>query len=589
MEKHKYQKNHNLPTSRLLAGLWRHISRRHRYQLGALLLVMLMSGLAELVSLGAVLPFLETLIDPDRLWRQPIVQKLAQAFGFKVATELVLPAMLIFASAAVLASFVRLVNLWLNARIAAAIGCELSCEAYRRTLYQPYIAHLSRNSAEVISVTTNQIGATVVALNYLLQLITGTVVAAGLIVGLLIFNAPVALSALTVAGMSYYSLQITFRKELRRNSSLVVNASISQIKALQEGLGEIREVLLNGTQSVYVDAFRKPVVQYRQLEAKNSFLGSFPRYVLELIGLLAIVFFGGIVVWRGGESNSVVPVMGLLAIAAQKLLPALQQIYSGWSALRGFSAPMQGVLEMLEQPMPQIVTDVSPLKMKHDICLEEVRYRYGADQKDVIFNLNLKIKRGERVGIVGTTGSGKSTLVDLVMGLLEPTSGRILVDGKDLKDSRRLLAWKASIAHVPQNVYLSDNSIAENIAFGVPIGEINAECVKRAAAQAQISEYIEGLPGGYKTVVGERGCKLSGGQKQRIAIARALYKQARVIFLDEATSALDVETEKLVISALKNLDKDITIVMITHRLETLSSCDHVVRLLEGEIFSEKFR
>jgi ABC-type bacteriocin/lantibiotic exporter with double-glycine peptidase domain len=571
-------------TRSLLRGIWGHLSRRRRLQLGCLLLVMLASGGAELVSLGAVLPFLAVLSDPERLWQQPLIQALAARVGFTAASDLLLPATLAFAAATVLAALIQLANLWLNSRLAAAVGSDLSCEAYRRTLYQPYGVHLQRNSATVITATTTQIARTVVALTSLLQLTTAAVVALGLLTGLLLIDWAVALGAAALFGIVYGLLAITARQELRRNTQLIAAAAKQQIKALQEGLGAIRDVLLEGNQYTYVQIYRQADRPQRQLQAKNQFLGASPRYVVEALGLLAIALLGGLLVQQQGAGAAVIPLLGALALGAQRLLPALQQVYSSWSSIKGCNADLAGVLAMLNQPLPPQVTAAEPLHLHQAIRLEGVHFRYGLEQPEVLRGLDLEIRRGEHIGLIGSTGSGKSTTVDLLMGLLEPTQGRILVDGEELHDPahpERLAAWRAAIAHVPQTIYLADSSIAENIAFGVPKGQIDLERVRQAAEQAQIASFIEASPEGYQSFVGERGIRLSGGQRQRIAIARALYKQASVIVLDEATSALDTATEDAVMAALEGLSRQLTVVMIAHRLSTVACCDRVIRLQKG--------
>ena len=576
-------------TRTLLLGIWGHLSRRRRIQLGLLLVVVMGSGVAELVSLGAVLPFLAVLSDPERLWQQPLVQALTSRVGLSQSSQLLLPATLAFAGAVVLAALVRLANLWLNGRLAAAVGSDLSCEAYRRTLYQPYRVHVQRNSSTVITGTTTQIARTVVALTSLLQLITATVVATGLLTALLLIDWAVALGATALFGSVYGLLAITTRKGLSRNSQLIAMTANQQIKALQEGLGAIRDVLLDGNQGTYVEIYRQADVPQRQRQAQNEFLGAFPRYVVEPLGLVAIALLGSLLVLQQGSGGAAIPLLGALALGAQRLLPALQQVYGGWSTLKGYNADLAGVLALVNQPLPQEVTAAEPLPLREGIRFAEVHFSYGREQPEVLQGLDLEIRRGERIGLIGSTGSGKSTTVDLLMGLLEPTAGLVMVDGIDLHDHRhpqRLAAWRAAIAHVPQSIYLADGSIAENIAFGIPRQQIDIARVKLAAEQAQIASFIEGSPEGYQSFVGERGIRLSGGQRQRIGIARALYKQARVLVFDEATSALDNATEQALMEAVNRLSEELTIVMIAHRLSTMQCCDRVILLAQGTVSAD---
>ena len=587
----KFDADSYSPVSTLLLGIWSHLSRRRRIQLGLLLLVMLASGVAEMVSLGACLPFLAVLSNPELLWQQPLVKLLANQLGFIAANQLLLPATLIFVAAVVLAALIRLANLWLNGRLAAAVGSDLSCEAYRRTLYQPYGVHVQRNSAAVITGTTTNISRTVVALTSVLQLVTALVVAFGLLTVLLLIDWAVALGAAALFFSLYCLVAIITRRELQHNSMLIAAAAQQQIKALHEGLGAIRDVLLDGNQLTYVEIYRQADRPQRQLQAKNQFIAAFPRYAMEALGIVALALLGGLLVQQQGSGVAVIPLLGVLALCAQRLLPALQQVYGDWSSLKGFTADLAGVLDMLNQPLPPLVSFAEPFLLQEGIRLEGVHFRYGPEQEEVLQGLDLEIRRGERIGVIGSTGSGKSTTLDVLMGLLAPTAGRVLVDGADLHDPvhpERLEAWRAAIAHVPQSIYLADSSIAENIAFGVPRQQIDLVRVKLAAEQAQIASFIDTSLGGYHSFVGERGILLSGGQRQRMAIARALYKQARVLVFDEATSALDTGTEEAVMAAIDALSVsgDITILMIAHRLNTVQMCDRVIKLERGMLAAD---
>ena len=301
------------------------------------------------------------------------------------------------------------------------------------------------------------------------------------------------------------------------------------------------------------------------------------------IGLSMIAALAYYLVRQPEGIERALPVLGVLALGAQRLLPTLQQAYAAWAGIKGNQASVQDALALLEQPMPDSTTEgTGALTFDKTIRMQAITFAYQPTHPAVLKNLELTIRKGERVGIIGATGSGKSTLMDLLMGLLEPSGGRLEVDGQTI-DSTTRRAWQSRIAHVPQAIYLADSSVEENIAFGVPRKEIDHARVVEAAQQAQIAELIESMPDGYRSQVGERGVRLSGGQRQRIGIARALYKQADVIVFDEATSALDNETERTVMESIDTLKANLTVVIIAHRLSTLQKCDRIVELGEGGV------
>jgi ATP-binding cassette subfamily B protein len=305
---------------------------------------------------------------------------------------------------------------------------------------------------------------------------------------------------------------------------------------------------------------------------------------MEAMGMIVIAAIAYSLAQQADGISKAIPVLGALAMGAQRLLPVLQQAYSSWSGILGGQASLQDALVLLDQPLPDYVDQpvAKPQPYRQHIKLRQLSFRYTPQTPWVLKNLDLTIVKGSRVGFIGVTGSGKSTLIDIVMGLLQPTQGIVEIDGQSIT-STNYRAWQAHIAHVPQAIFLADSTIEENIAFGVPKNKIEPERVRRAAEQAQIATVIETWPKQYKTLVGERGIRLSGGQRQRIGIARALYKQADVIIFDEATSALDNETELAVMQAIEGLSQDLTLVIIAHRLTTLKNCTQIVELGNGGI------
>ena len=343
-------------------------------------------------------------------------------------------------------------------------------------------------------------------------------------------------------------------------------------------------MLLDGTQPVYCDIYRQSDQPLRRANGKNDFIRQSPRHIMEALGMVLIAVLAYALSRQVGGIATALPVLGALALGAQRLLPALQQAYGAWATIAGNHGSLADAIALLDQPLPAELLQPSPapLHFQDAIRFNAVRFRYASDGPWVLDGLNLTIPKGARVGFVGSTGTGKSTMLDLLMGLLMPTEGELMVDGQPISGIR-VKAWQKTIAHVPQNIYLADTTLAENIAFGVPRNAIDLDRVQQVARQAQIADFIESSKEGYQTFVGERGIRLSGGQRQRIGIARALYKKASVLVFDEATSALDNATEQSVINAIEGLDRDLTILIIAHRLTTVQHCDTIVELENGQV------
>jgi ATP-binding cassette subfamily B protein len=387
-------------------------------------------------------------------------------------------------------------------------------------------------------------------------------------------------------GASYTLMIMLANYRLKVNAQCIAKEQTQVVKALQEGLGGIRDVLLNGVQEIYCDIYRQADHPLRKAQSSNLFIGSSPRFIMEALGVSLIAVLAYVLSNDGGVARAL-PVLGALVLGAQRLLPALQHSYSSWTTIVGNQSALVNILELLDQPLREelLETDTTPLLFEDSIRFEAVRFRYSDSGPWVLNGFDLTIPKGSRVAFVGSTGSGKSTALDLLMGLLQPTEGELLVDGLPVIGNRTR-PWQRLIAHVPQSIYLADSTVAENIAFGKSKDDISMERVKHAAHQAQISDFIEKLPGGYNSFVGERGISLSGGQRQRIGIARALYLKASVLVFDEATSALDNVTEKLVMEAIEGLDSDLTILLVAHRIGTIQLCDTIIELGHGRVVAQ---
>lgn len=575
---------------KLMVRLWYHLGPRRKRQFALLLGLMLVSMFSEVVSLGAVLPFLGILTAPERVFNHPIVADMARAWGITSADQLVLPFTIAFAAAALAAGAIRMLLLWASTRVAFACGADLSIEVYRRTLYQPYRVHVARNSSEVITGITKKVdGVVFYVLLPLLTLLSSSVLLVAITIVLIAINPVVALVATVGFGAGYGLIALMTHQRLHRNSQRIAHEQTQVMKALQEGLGGIRDVLLDGMQSVYCDVYRRADHPLRRAQSYIVINSGSPRIGMETLGMMLIAALAYGLGRQSGGIAVALPVLGALALGAQRLLPALQQSYAAWANITASHASLADAIELLDQPLPvDILQPIpAPLPFQDDIRFEAIRFRYSSDGPWVLDGLDLTIPKGARIGFVGRTGSGKSTTLDLLMGLLTPTEGKLLVDGQSISGNR-IRAWQRTIAHVPQSIYLADTTLAENIAFGVSRDDIDMQRVQQAARQAQIAEFIESRAEGYHAFVGERGIRLSGGQRQRIGIARALYKQATVLVFDEATSALDNATEQSIMSTIEGLNRNltITILIIAHRLSTVRHCDSIVELEQGRVVAQ---
>jgi len=549
-----------------------------------LLALMVLASFAEIISLGAVIPFLGVLTAPTRVFEHPIAQPFIEFLGITSSDQLLQPLCIAFGLVALVTGAMRLLLLWVNTRLSYAAGADLSINIYRRTLHQPYAVHVARNSSEIINGISSKTNVVIHIILMILNLIGSAVTLIAILMALLAVEPVIALAAFSGFGLIYaVIIQIT-KNQLLKNGECIALESTQVIKSLQEGLGGIRDVLIDGTQETYCKIYRKADISLRLAQGGSAFIGGSPRYIMEALGMLLIVGLAYVLANQPDGIAKAIPILGALAFGAQRFLPVLQAGYVSWSGIQGGRASLLDAIELLEQPLPAYagLPALDPLPFRHQISLNQVSFRYGPETPWVLKGINLDISKGSRIGFIGETGGGKSTLIDIVMGLLQPGEGAIEIDGQTItKENNR--AWQAHVAHVPQAIFLADTSVEENIAFGVPKSMIDRKLVKKAAQQAQISDIIEGLPNKYETFVGERGARLSGGQRQRLGIARALYKQADVIIFDEATSALDNETEFAVMEAIKGLSADTTILIVAHRLSTLENCTKIVELGDGGI------
>lgn len=569
-----------------LTKLWHHLLPKRKRQLCGLVLLMIPATLAEILSLAAVLPFTTALISPKLLYENRLSSALLSELGITDENHLILMVVTLFILSTIVSSLMRVIILKLSLGITYNIGQDLAKKAFAKLLNKPYELHLNTRTSDVVSALIDKVDSLISNIIFpILSLLTSSLLIIFIFLTLIFINKNISLTVLITSAIFYAVINIVNSGKLTKNSEAINSMRTHQIKIIQEAFGGIRDVIINASEKYFIDKFTSSDKCLRVAQSSNAFIKFSPRYLIEGGGMIFVAIVALILVFQSNESSAnVLPLLGLVALSIQRLLPLFQQLHLSSSAVRGASSSFAEFINILDlYPSASDLNQCDELlPFSNQIDLRNISFNYKGSSNFILHSLNLRIKKGERIGIVGSSGSGKSTLTDLIMGLLKPTSGSIYIDNNLLDDSNVNL-WRKKIAHVSQHVFLADLSIAENIAFGVPAELINYEKIVSVLKEASLSKFISELPDGYNTIVGERGARLSGGQLQRIGIARALYKNASVIIFDEATSALDENTENEVMRAIDNLCDDLTVVIVTHRVSTLKKCTQIIEISNRNI------
>lgn len=572
----------------LYKNLWSLLENKRKVQLLLLLPLMIIASLLEIISIGAVVPFLGILTNSSSILDYEILSRFIFDFLNIESDSLVVLIGIIFAVAAALSGCVRMMLVYAQTKLSYAIGADLSEKVYDSYLNMPYMMHLTINSSQIISTATTKTTRVVnESISPILNIISSLCIMS-FIVGLLIYiDYKVAFASFFSFGVLYALVSVLTKTKLTKFGLVVATDESRVVKTIQEGAGGIRDVILDHSQKLYVKKFKKLDKHLRQAQANILIIATAPRFILETLGMIVLATLSVYLTKTSGFTGSI-PVLGGIALAAQRVLPLLQQCYFSLTLLRGNSQTVQEVLFYCSKPIPNVGNSVLDLNSYNEISFNDVCFSYAGSNEVVLKNINLVIRAGETIGVVGKTGSGKSTFADILMGLLEPTSGELRIDGQ-IFDGEMRKSFQSRVAHVPQSIFLTDGNILDNVAFGVDSYSINMDLLDKAARDAEIFDYIDSLPAKFTTLVGERGVKLSGGQRQRIGIARALYKNSLLLVLDEATSALDEITESNVMNNIYVSQPSLTKIIIAHRISTLSNCDRIIQLENGVIvFSGTF-
>ena len=562
------------------------LSRQERFRAILLLVMTLLMALIEMLGVASILPFIAVLTNPEIIETNIILSTVYQTvknFGIETKQQfLFVLGIFVFILLIFSISF-KVLTVFIQVRFQKMCEYNIAMRLLKRYLNQSYSWFLNRNSAvmgkSILSEVSSVVGK---GIKPMMDLITNSFTTLVLFSLLFVVEPKLTFTAIITIGL-FYVLVYTFNLNLlKKIGKEIFEANEDRFKISTEAFGAIKEMKIGGLEEIYIKQFSKPSKNMTSNSALWAVLNQVPRFALEAVtfgGMLLIILF---FMSTTGDITKVLPIIALYAFAGYRLMPAMQKIYISFTSLRYVDPALDSLYDDLKNLKEEIQKEYkNSLKLNKNICLKNIYYNYPKASKTALRNINLNIPVNKTIGLVGSTGSGKTTTVDIILGLLEAQKGTLEVDGKVIDISNKR-SWQLSIGYVPQQIFLSDNTVSANIAFGVD--DIDQEAVERAAKIANLHEFIiNELPLKYQTTIGERGVRLSGGQRQRIGIARALYHKPKVLVLDEATSALDNLTEKAVMNALHNSEKNITKILVAHRLSTVRDCDIIYLFDKGEL------
>ena len=556
-----------------------------------LFIITLIMALIDMVGVASIMPFIAVLSNPDLIDTNVILNKIFQTsslFGVQSDQEFIFFLGIIVFIFLILSLVVKALTTYFQLRFVQMREYTIGKRLMDNYLHQPYSWFLNRNSSDIGKSILSEVGLIIgQGLSPLLNLITQCIVTFFIASLLLIVNFKLTIIVASILFIFYGLIFNLSKKFLNRIGHERVESNELRFKVISEAFGASKDVKLNGLEEIFVKKFSNPAKLFAKHQTSSQVLGKLPRFALEAIafgGMLLVILY---TISQSGNFANAIPIITLYAFAGYRLMPSLQLIYASSTMLK-YATPAINSLynDFISLKTNNYNNDQSILKFNKTIALNNVNYSYPNTSRTTLKNINLIIPSRSTVGLVGPTGCGKTTTVDIILGLLQPQNGTLKIDDQIItKENSR--SWQRSLGYVPQQIYLSDDTVASNIAFGINKENIIFEDLESAAKIANLHDFIiNELPNKYETKVGERGIRLSGGQRQRIGIARALYHKPKVLILDEATSALDNETEKVVMEAVNNLSKNITIIMIAHRLSTVSKCDTIFQFDKGELIAE---
>ena len=568
--------------------LFSFFTKKRKKQLYFLIVLLIINGLLEFFSIASIIPILSIITSENINVSTPFIGWFVNFFGINDLSFVSLYFTLAFCIFVFSSTFLRIFNIAYISKLSARVNIDISNLIFRNNMYQSYYQYTNKNSSEIISMALQKVEMATSCIDYLLTVIASSLIGISIIISLLIIKWQVELIGVVFIYFYYFTVYQSIKKFLFRDGQVISKVIPLRQKILQEGLEGYKDIVINNLEKVYTKLFNKYHSAFREKEANSHIYSSIPRILLEGIILLIIVILTYLLFDSKLNFISYLPLIGSFIYAFQRLLPLTQMIYAASANYKYKSVVIKEVINDLEEGKnnQKLYLSRKKIMFKKDISFKNVSFDFG-NKNNILNDLNFSISKGDIIGIYGETGSGKSTLLDIIMGLVSPTKGFINIDNVDISPNNFIFNWTINFAHVPQNIFLKEATIEENIAFGLDPEDIDFDLLVKSAKVAHIYSFIKNTEKGFKTMVGERGILLSGGQRQRIAIARAIYKSRKILVLDEATSALDEITEEEILKSIINMDKNLTIIMVTHRISTLNKCNRIFRVIDKKIIEEK--
>ena len=562
-----------------LFKIWKILTPLDKKKLGVVSILVVFMTIIESIGVVSIMPFLAVLANPESIQHNFLLKKVYNFFKVQSSNQFVIYLGVISLIIVVFSAVLKILTQYALNRFSSLQRHYFSSRLLKVYLKQNYSFFIQRNSADLTKILLNDVDQVVWGvIKPVLSILSYGLIIVAMIVLLIFYDPMMALTTAGVIVSFYASMFYIVKKFMKRISKEFSIANQERYQSCQEVFGGIKDVMINHAHDYYFKRFdQNSRIHARHLASQES-LGQIPLHIIETIGYGCLILLAIFLVLQNHSVGTILPVIGLYGVAAYRMLPAAQNIYRAITTYKFSEHILNGVSREFELDSNEIIQNISQevIKFNHSIELDNVSFAYpNKSEKLILEHINLKIDKNSSLGITGKSGSGKSTLMDIMLGLLQPTSGVLKIDGKVINDTN-VRNWQSLVSYVPQFIYLADMTVAENIAFGVPKDQIDFEVVVKSAKLAQIDEFIiQNLKDGYNTMIGERGILLSGGQRQRLGIARAMYKQPQVIFMDEATSALDSETERAVNEAIQSLNGKMTMVIIAHRESAIENCNDI--------------